>query len=166
MPQTRLRKVALVLAVASVAAVMLASGWWLVQARPSLFVEHMAPGLISDESWRRSIANDPTAHGYSAYGVLQDRKSRAAINEATRDLQSADPYVWFNSALYLGELGEHAAVPYLIKGLRHPAHRAHGEAAAHLQAITGQSFGTNFQAWKTWWENQNPASNFDFEIGA
>ena len=158
------RKLILFLAIVVTITLVVVIRFWGAEFGPSLLIEHMAPGFICDNSWRRSIASDPTAHGYSAYGVLQERKSRAAITEATRDLQSSDPYVWFNAALYLGDLGVPSAVPYLIKGLRHPAYRSHSEVAALLQTLTGQSFGTDFQAWKTWWESQNSNDSFNFKI--
>ncbi|MEO0586668.1 MAG: hypothetical protein AAF078_03425 [Planctomycetota bacterium] len=152
--------IALVLILAVVAAV----NRWGAQAGPSLFIDFMAPGLISDESWRRSIEQDPTAHGYSAYGILKDRGSRAAVVEATNDLNHSDPYVWFNAALYLGSLDETDSVPYLIKGLRHPARRAYPEIVSALQGMTGQTYGQSQVDWVKWWETTHPNSTFEFTM--
>jgi len=72
------------------------------------------PRLVGEDSWRRSIASDPTAYGYSAYGILQDRKSAVVIEEGLDDLSSDDAYVWMNAAHYLGSQGRSEAIPYLI----------------------------------------------------
>ena len=101
---------------------------------------------------------------YSSLGVLADRQYAGAQARARELLQSGDEYTWFNAALYLGKLRDPAAVPYLIKGLRHPAHMAHAEAVADLQAMTGQTIGNDFEAWRQWYVTQNPGEEFDFEM--
>ncbi|MDF1814665.1 MAG: hypothetical protein P1V20_20835 [Verrucomicrobiales bacterium] len=134
---------------------------------PSVFGEFTAPHLISDEAWRRSIAEDPTAHGYSAYGILQKRGSDVAIKEGLRDLLSDDAYVWMNAASYIGSRGHSEAVPYLIKALRHTASRSDGERIDLLQKLTGQSFGNDFERWRSWYNDQPGALelNWDSSLG-
>jgi len=159
MPLLTFRRILVVTILGAVAIVL---HFWGAQIGPSYYIEHMIPGLISDESWRRAIAKDPTANGYSAYGVLQSRGSDVARSEAIRDVQSSDSYLWLNAALYLGELGDPIAVPYLIRGLRHRASRAHGEALNYLQVITRQNIGKNQTQWIKWWQTHNPTIIFDF----
>jgi len=112
---------------------------------PSVMGEHFAPQLISDEAWRESIAEDPTAHGYSGYGILEDRRSDVAIQEGLRDIRSEDGYVWMNAASYLGSRGRKEAIPYLIKALRHTAWRSDDERVEFLRQLTGETFGNSFE---------------------
>lgn len=130
---------------------------------PSVMGEFTSPSLISDEAWRRSIAQDPTAHGYSAYGILQDRESDVAIEEGLRDLGSEDAYVWMNAASYVGSRGRSEAIPYLIKALRHTASRSNGERVELLQNLTSQTFGADFEEWLQWYRKQPNAVELDWE---
>lgn len=130
---------------------------------PSVMGEHFVPGLITDEAWRRSIAEDPTAHGYSGYGILQDRRSDVAIDEGLRALSSDDAYVWMNAASYLGSRGRTEAIPYLIKALRHSAWRSDEERVEILKNLTGQTFGNSCDAWYEWYIVQNDAIELDWE---
>ena len=129
---------------------------------PSVMGEMIVPYLISDEAWRASIAADPTAHGYSGYGILQDRGSDAAIVEGLRDLNSDDAYVWMNASLYLGSRGRSEAVPYLIKALRHTAWRSDGERVELLEKLTNQSFVNDFDLWREWYESQSQVIEMDW----
>lgn len=130
---------------------------------PSVEGEHFYPQLITDEAWRESIAKDPTAHGYSGYGILQDRKSDAAIQEGLRDIQSEDGYVWMNAASYLGSRGRKEAVPYLIKALRHTAWRSDDERVELLRQLTGERFGNSFEDWLNWYAVQPNPVQIDWE---
>ena len=129
----------------------------------SVMGEQFVPVLISDEAWRESIAKDPTADGYSGYGILQDRGSDAAIGEALRDLKSADAYVWLNAASYLGSRGRSEAIPYLIKALRHSAWRSDEERLAFLRKLTGQTFGNDFEMWRKWYEARPDRIEMDWK---
>lgn len=133
---------------------------------PSVLVELMLPNiariLVTDEAWRQSIEEDPTAHEYSGYGVLQRRRSDVAIREGLRDLRSDDAYVWANAAAYLGSLDHPDSVPYLIKGLRHTASQSDDERAAFLERITGQSIGKDFAKWRAWYEDQPDRIEMDW----
>jgi len=130
---------------------------------PSVMGENIAPQLITDEAWRRSIAEDPTAHGYSGYGILQDRRSDAAIREGLRDLRSEDGYVWANAASYLGSRGRKEAIPYIIKALRHTAWRSDVERVELLRKLTGETFGNSFEDWFNWYEAQPNPIQIDWE---
>jgi len=130
---------------------------------PSVIGEFTAPMLISDDAWRASIANDPTADGYSGYGILADRKSDIAITEGLRDLSSDDPYIWMNAASYLGSRGRSESIPYLIKALRHSAWRSDDDRVEQLRRLTGQSFGENYSEWHLWYEAQPDQIVIDWE---
>ncbi|RYD61541.1 MAG: hypothetical protein EOP83_16765 [Verrucomicrobiaceae bacterium] len=130
---------------------------------PSVIGENIAPQLITDEAWQESIAEDPTAHGYSGYYILQDRRSDAAILEGLRDLRSDDGYVWVNAASYLGSRGNEEAVPYLIKALRHTAWRSDDERVESLRKLTGETFGNSFEDWFNWYAGQPNPINIDWE---
>jgi len=130
---------------------------------PSVMGEFTYPGLISDEAWRQSVAENPAAHGYSAYGILQKRGSDIAIEEGLRDLTSEDAYVWVNAASYIGSRGHSEAVPYLIKAIRHTAWRAADERVVLLQQLTRQTFGDDFEQWRRWYESQPDAIDVDWD---
>ena len=130
---------------------------------PTVMGEHFAPQLITDEAWRESIANDPTAHGYSGYGILQDRKSDVAIQEGLRDIESEDGYVWMNAASYLGSRGRKEAIPYLIKALRHTAWRSDDERVELLRQLSGETFGNSFEDWFNWYVAQPNQVQLDWE---
>ena len=130
---------------------------------PSVMGEYTSPSLITDEAWRQSIEEDPTAHGYSAYGILQKRGSDVAVEEGLRDLSSNDAYVWANAASYLGSRGYSEAVPYLIKALRHTAWRSDDERVELLQQLTKQSIGKDFEQWRNWYESQPDPIELNWE---
>lgn len=138
-----------------------------------IFVEPLTPFFSSvkevvvmrwmpNEWWRRSIAADPSDHGYSGYEILSKRGSDAAIAEALRDLDSTDAYVWINAAAYLGGWGRQEAVPYLIKGLRHTAWRSDAERVKMLQQLTKQTIGNDFDRWRSWYEAEPDAKKIDW----
>ncbi|MCG8599824.1 MAG: hypothetical protein MI807_06760 [Verrucomicrobiales bacterium] len=130
---------------------------------PSVIGEHVAPQFITDEAWRESIAEDPTAHGYSGYGILRDRRSDVAIQEGLRDIESEDGYVWMNAASYLGSRGRKEAIPYLIKALRHTAWRSDDERVEQLRQLTGETFGNSFEDWFNWYVAQPNQIQLDWE---
>ena len=107
--------------------------------------------------------NEDPAVVRESLAVLEDRADPAGISRAQPLLDSDDPYVWLNAALYIGSFGRAEAVPYLIKGLRHRAWQAHAECAADLAAITHQHFGTSFPKWREWWLTTHRSAKFDFD---
>jgi len=62
-----------------------------------MLVEMSAPGLIRTESWIEALKTDPTSHGYSIYGFLEDRKTEKGIDLALEHIYSDDPYLWLNA---------------------------------------------------------------------
>lgn len=94
--------------------------------------------------------------------ILKGRGDPAGQLKARALLSDSDDYIWFNAALYLGAINDPQAIPYLIKGLKHPAYRAYPEVATDLQALTGQTFALDQSKWIAWWRNANPGSQFSF----
>ncbi|MEO0452709.1 MAG: hypothetical protein AAFY98_01060, partial [Verrucomicrobiota bacterium] len=128
-----------------------------------MFIEISVPRLISTNSWIRSLEADPTGHGYSIYGFLQKRETDAAIEHALEHIHSDDDYLWLNAATYLGSRGKREAIPYLIKSLRHTASYSIQERIIILERLSGQRFGADFFAWKTWYLSTNPNQIPDWE---
>lgn len=114
-------------------------------------VERQVPGFIRDSSWLTVVSNPESYDAYSAYSVLERRESDVAIPIAREHIRSQDPYLWLNAATYLGSRGDVAAIPYLIKGLRHKASKSVDRRAAMLSKLTGESFGIDFQKWRDWY---------------
>lgn len=94
--------------------------------------------------------------------LLKGRSDASGQQQARKLLNSSNDYIWFNAALYLGAINDRQAVPFLIKGLKHPASRAYGEVAGDLQALTSQKFGQDQAKWIAWWNQKNPTSTFSF----
>jgi hypothetical protein len=120
--------------------------------------------LMPSDSIVRNLEADTGSLVSGSLDVLAERKYAGAQTRGRELLRSRDEYVWFSAALYLGKLGDSAAVPYLIKGLRHPAWRAHAQVVVELQALTGQAIGNDFEAWRQWWVAQHPGESFNFEM--
>jgi hypothetical protein len=127
------------------------------------FAEFMYPGIISSDSFLRSIKNPQRYDAYSAYGKLGKRKTLIAHDIAIEHLKSEDDYLWLNAALYLGRIDEPCSIPYLIKALRHTAWRSDKEKQALLVNLTGVDYGVDFLKWHSWWMEQHPGSTINWE---
>jgi len=88
--------------------------------------------------------------------------SRAGTERAVELLRHPDRYVSYSASLYLGAIGDQRSIPYLIRGLDHPAWRSRPRVMNYLKSLTRQDFGENKDAWIQWWNAQNPGSRFDF----
>lgn len=126
-------------------------------------IEHFYPSLISTNSWIRALESEPTSEGYSVYGYLERRKTDAAVEHALNHIHSEDAYLWLNAATYLGSRNRTEAIPYLIKSIRHTAWRSVSDRTANLSHITGQTFGTNFDDWRLWYETTYPEHQIDWD---
>ncbi len=93
---------------------------------------------------------------------LKDRSNPAGVNKATTLLNSDNPDVRLNAALYLGSLGKPNSVPYLIEALGDVKDDQKDEIVSDLTQITGKSFGRNESAWENWWANTHPQNPFRF----
>ncbi len=109
-----------------------------------------------------NLSSDRPIIVMESLGTLERRKDPAGQDKARELLHDEDDYVWFNAALYLASLGDRETIPYLIKGLQHPASRSRGEVASYLESLTQQRFGRNQELWIAWWQEQHPDSDFDF----
>ena len=93
---------------------------------------------------------------------LEHSGSDAGRERAVELLGHSDIYVSYCSALYLGSIGDQRSVPYLIRGLDHPASRSRPRLVRYLKTLTHQDFGENKDQWVGWWKSQNSGSSFDF----
>lgn len=107
--------------------------------------------------------------GYSDTIVINNTLTRfefsgsdAGRERAVELLRHPDIYVWYCSSLYLGSIGDQRSVPYLIRGLDHPAWRSRPKLVRYLRSLTHEDFGENKDEWVRWWKSQNPDSPFDF----
>ena len=165
--QRRHRRTAYTIAAVALLLVVLVGGlFFRYGARSPFLMMTLAkqPWLMPSSSIERNLDDETGSLVHDSLAVLGDRQYAGAQLKARELLRSRDDYTWFNAALYLAKLGDTTAVPYLIKGLRHPAWRAHAEAVAGLQALTGQGIGNDFEAWRSWWVSQHPGESFDFEM--
>ncbi len=110
----------------------------------------------------KRLDSDDLDEVIESYYYLERRSDPIAVAKAISHLKSEDDYLWLNAADYLGACGEQEAVPYLIKALRHSASRANEVRIGYLNEITGKDFGPDFDAWKMWWEEENPNEEFDW----
>lgn len=126
------------------------------------FVEHLLPSVIPAGSYARNLDSPDPDLVRESLAHLASRKDPIAVPQALPLLKSTDDYIWLNAAHYLGVCGQQEAVPYLIKALRHTAWRADAERVKSLQALTGQSFGSDFAQWQQWWLQQHPEAAPDW----
>jgi HEAT repeat protein len=98
----------------------------------------------------------------NALALLEHRKTSAGRELAVKLLTHPDPYVWHPASLYLAALGDQRSVPYLIRGLDHPARRSRPRVVTYLRDLTGEDFGEKKQDWINWWSAGHPLTNFDF----
>ena len=132
----------------------------------AFLIEFTFPRLISTNSWVRVLDNQ-RADRYSAYGVLQDRKTDKAIPHALVHIHEPDDYLWLNAASYLGSRQRPEAIPYLIKSLRHSAWRSVDERIDSLTKLTGEDFGDDFGKWQEWYLSAAPdvVPDWDASLG-
>jgi hypothetical protein len=107
---------------------------------------------VSSNTLVRDLSNSDRDVVMSGLEILCQRKDRTGQTQARTMLSSSDDYIWFNAALYLGDINDQQAVPYLIKGLKHPASRSYPEVVRELRALTTQTFGEDQVQWIGWWE--------------
>jgi hypothetical protein len=125
-------------------------------------VESCVPDLIPTSKLSENLSSADTDRVVWTLWLLAGRKDPAALGLAIPLLDHADDYVWLAAAHYVGSCGRKEAVPYLIKSLRFTGGAIDGVKVAYLQSITGQSFGTDFQAWQSWWQSGHSDSEFDW----
>ena len=99
----------------------------------------------------------------NALTQLERSRSDVGRGRAVELLRHPDLYVWYCSSMYLGAIGDQRSVPYLIRGLDHPAWRSRPRVLGYLKNLTHEVFGEDKNAWVRWWNSQHPDVSFDFE---
>ena len=135
---------------------------WTVAVAGVLLLVIIAAKFRSSETLARRLSSENGDTVRNALYLLEERRDPAGKDQARKLLLSDDDYIWFNAALYLGAIGDGASIPYLIKGLKHPASRAYDDVAACLELLTTQKFGKDQKKWINWWKETNSDSDFDF----
>lgn len=119
--------------------------------------------LTSSESLKRAVMSGDPYEASDAYSRLRRRRSDIARDVALEHLRSADWLLWVGAARYLGQIGDPASVPYLIKHLRHGDRGCSDHTANVLTNLTGEDFGTDYDRWRQWWLTENPESQFNWD---
>ncbi|HVM48379.1 MAG TPA: HEAT repeat domain-containing protein [Candidatus Acidoferrum sp.] len=153
----------LVLVCAAVVCVVLA--WWLaVRHLEDLnAAQHLAmEGHPTVEQMLHLLQYSDTIVLNNTLTQFERSRNPAGKERAAELLRHPDRYVSYSACLYLGAIGDERSIPYLIKGLDHPAWRSRPRVVKYLKSLTGQDFGEDKEAWIRWWNSQNPGSGFDF----
>ena len=88
----------------------------------------------------------------TALGRIGDGRATADLMEVLRS--AFDPALRASAAEALGRIGGETAVPLLIEVLRGDAPPVRQQAADALRVLTGESWGTDAEAWRRWWESR------------
>ncbi len=150
-----------ILSVVLLVLLLLAFGIYRVVTKSSLGLM-MGGAAVSSSTLVDNLSNRDSDLVRTSLSILKDRNDPAGRQEAAKLLASTDDYIWFNATLYLGAINDPQAVPYLIKGLKHPASRAYPDVVKELQSLTAQTFGMDQAKWIDWWRQKNPGSTFSF----
>lgn len=126
----------------------------------------LSGGAVGSGKLVENLSSDDRDLVMTSLHILRERRDPAGVAKARTLLESTDDCIWFNAAIYLGAVGDADAIPYLIKGLKHPAYRSYPEVAAELHDLTGESFGVDQAKWIAWWEKAKPGAVFSFEYAS
>jgi hypothetical protein len=162
---TNQSKIAVILIALGVAGLAMVGWLMLSSSRLAFLVETAAPGFVPASHWASFLESGDRDTVLSGFYHLSKRRDAIAVERAIPMLQSTDDYIWLNAAQYLGACEREEAVPYLIKSLRHTAWRSLNERVTWLESITGQTFGRDFAAWKTWWIESHPKTPIAWDTG-
>ncbi len=102
-------------------------------------------------------SNDPDTVSY-ALVILKDRNDPAGVDKAENLIESDNPQIWINAAIYLGALGKSDAVPYLVKALPQADLDQGIQIVQQLKQFTGMPFGNDVNAWESWWKSAHPTA--------
>ncbi len=122
----------------------------------------MAPELASNNNLVENLDSTDPDLVMTSLSILGERADSSGQKKANLLLSSKNKYIWLNAAMYLGKIGDENSIPYLIKGLKHPAWRAHEKIASMLNKLTGLKYGKDQAKWISWWKQKNPESTFNF----
>ena len=98
---------------------------------------------------------DLTRKIVAALGNTGDRRATDTLIDVMHT--AFDPALRESATRALGQIGDIDAVPRLIEVLGSDARSVRRQAAVALNAITGQSFGTDAEAWQRWWQQSQGA---------
>ena len=88
----------------------------------------------------------------TALGRIGDARATVDLMEVLRS--AFDPALRASAAEALGRIGGEKAVPLLIEVLGRDAPPVRRQAANALGSLTGESWGTDADAWSRWWESR------------
>jgi hypothetical protein len=106
---------------------------------------------------RQLKSSDPAAV-IEALTAMKERHDPTGIAQATALLESNNPEIANNAALYLGAMGKSVSIPTLINALKTPDAEIRNEISLDLSQMTGEFLGDNYDAWHTWWLTKNEAT--------
>lgn len=130
--------------------------------RTTMGLSVVGGSAVSSETLVNNLSSEDSELVMTSLNILEKRQDPQGKYKARELLKSEDDYIWFNAAQYLGSIRDEQAVPYLIKGLKHPAWRSLDDVATYLESITSQKFGKDQEKWIAWWQEKCPESAFDF----
>jgi hypothetical protein len=158
------KQIAVIIASLALAAITLI---WIIPSSPYLsgLTERIAPGVVPASRWAANLESSHNDLVIESLYFLTQRADPVGVDRALPLLKRSDDYVWLNAALYLGACKRQEATPYLIKALRHTAWRALDETVDRLEAITGEHFGRDFEAWRSWWQAGHPNESMAWDTG-
>lgn len=111
---------------------------------------------VSSAQYVRHLeSNDPDTVSY-ALVILKDRNDPAGIDKTENLVQSDNPQISINAAIYLGAMGKPEALPYLFKALPQADLDQGIQIVQQLKRFTGKPFGNDVIAWENWWKTQHP----------
>ena len=141
--------------------------FWIIPSSTFLsgLTEHMAPGVVPASRWAANLESRDKDLVRESLSFLARRADPVGVDRAIPLLKHPDDYVWLNAAIYLGACERAEATPYLIKALRHTAWRSVDERVDRLESMTGQHFGRDFEAWKSWWVREHPETSLSWDVG-
>jgi len=148
--------------------VILAACWttlWVHKiVKVSAALELIDNGNPSPEEVVTFLSYDYESLRCTALGMLERWRydSPDARVKATRLLEHESEYVWYTACKYLASLGDPKSVPYLIRGLNHPAWRSRPHVVAYRTDLTEVNLGDDKGAWVRWWRMQHPSQQFEF----
>lgn len=138
-------------------------GWWIHVANKHVeAVNLVIQGNPTEEQLVSFLKSKDRILLSNTLTVLERRRVAGGKEMAANLLTHPDPYVWFGASLYLGSLGDQRSVPYLIRGLDHPAWRSRPRVVSYLRSLTGQDYDDRKEEWIKWWAEQHQGTLFNF----
>jgi len=114
-----------------------------------------------------ALRGPPDREYYQAIGSLGALRSEKAVQPLlalAADRADKDCRDRWMAIRALGMIGDKAVVPELIPLVYHGNANTHWWAQISLVRLTGQNFGSDWQAWGKWWDGQGGQPPFKPEI--